>query len=76
MGMVRTSSCDASTFDCRTPGAGLLAPMLRRYYDATILGATQGAYASPHPDCAGPQRERLLACSPSVRKHYGRYARC
>ena len=59
---------EAPTFDCRAPGAGLLAPMLRRYYDATIRGATQGADASPHPDRAGPQGERLLARSPGVRK--------
>ena len=57
---------EAPTFDCRAPGAGLLAPMLRRHYDATTRGATQGAYASPHPDRAGPQGERRLVRAPRV----------
>ena len=57
---------EALTVDCRAPGAGLLAPMLRRYYDAPTRGATQGAYASPHPDRAGPQGERLLVRAPRV----------
>jgi len=86
IGMVRTSSCGGKrslSTDCRAPGAGLLAPMRRRYYDATTLGAIQDAYASPRPDRVGPQGVQLLVRAHRVSgsdeggalEHMGRAAR-